>query len=203
LRCRGLLPPPIFGAIALPVSRAAAFLAAASLAAASLAAASLAAALLAATFVVPAASAAAVPASITISPRIGIGAVRLGEAGSAVQSALGRPRIVTSGLYPGYDSYRSGAITVLVAYDGRGRVDAIDTESSAAVIYGHALGQGLAALKPVLVAHGWQVLGCRGATFLHLGTGGAVTGIAWRGTRLVYAQVDASGGVGNACPPTV
>lgn len=148
-------------------------------------------------------AAASAPASVTISPRIGIGAVRLGESARAVQAALGRPRIVTSGLYPGYDSYRSGAITVLVAFDGNGRVDAIDTQSSAAVIYGHALSQGFTALKPLLLSHGWQALGCSGATFIHLGTAGAVTGIAWKGSRFLYAQVDASGSVGNACPPTV
>jgi hypothetical protein len=145
----------------------------------------------------------ATPAVITITPRVGIGAVKLGETARAVQAALGRPRIVTTGSYAGYDSYRSGTITVLVAYDAHGRVDAIDTQSTAAVLYGHPLSQGPSVLRPVLVAHGWQELTCQAATFFHLGQGGAVTGIAWHGTRLTYAQVDASGTIGNACPPTV
>ena len=55
----------------------------------------------------------------------------------------------------------------------------------------------------IVTTHGWQELTCQTATFLHLGRGGAVTGIAWHGTRLTYAQVDASGTIGNACPPTV
>jgi hypothetical protein len=152
-----------------------------------------------------AAAGAAAPtqAAITITPRVGIGPVRLGESARSVQAALGRPRIVTRGSYAGYDSYRSGPIAVLVAYDGRGTVDAIDTQSTAALIYGHALSQGPTVLEPILVAHGWQTLTCQGATFIHLGQGGAVTGIAWHGTQLTYAQVDASGTIGNACPPTV
>ena len=61
--------------------------------------------------------------------------------------------------------------------------------------------EGLAKLKPILIAHGWKVLSCQGETFTDLGQGGPGTGIAWRGGKLDFVQIDAGGSVGDACLP--
>jgi hypothetical protein len=138
--------------------------------------------------------------AITVTPRIGIAGVRLNEKPAAVQAELGHGRRIRHGGWSGYDSYRSGSITVLVAY-GAGRVDGVDTQSRGALLYGHPLRQGLAKLKPILRAHGWRVLSCQGETYTDLGQGGPGTGIAWRDGRLDYVQIDDGGSIGDACEP--
>jgi hypothetical protein len=150
----------------------------------------------------PAAFAASSPSarSITIDPRVGIAGVRLDEKQQAVQRLLGKGQYQRRGTYVGYDAYRSGSITVFVSYGG-GRADAINTNSRSALIYGRPLSQGLAKLKPVLRAHGWQIVSCQGETFTMLGQGGPGTGIAWRAGRLDDVQIDRGGSIGDACLP--
>ena len=118
----------------------------------------------------------------------------------AVEAELGPGRYIRRGGWAGYYAYRSGSITVFVGY-GAGRTDAIDTRSRAALVYQHPLREGLAKLKPILIAHGWKVLSCQGETFTDLGQGGPGTGIAWRKGKLDFVQIDAGGSVGDACLP--
>ena len=138
--------------------------------------------------------------AIRIAPRIGIAGVRLNEKRSAVEAELGPGRYIRHGGWAGYYAYGSGSVTVFVGY-GAGRADAIDTRSRAALVYRHPLREGLAKLKPILIAHGWKVLSCQGETFTDLGQGGPGTGIAWRGGKLDFVQIDAGGSVGDACLP--
>ncbi len=137
----------------------------------------------------------------TITPKVGIAGVRLREKQAAVQAELGHGRHLRHGDWAGFYSYRSESITILVSYNTAGRVDGVDTQSRAALLYGHPLQQGLAKLEPLLRAKGWQVLSCRGETYTDLGQGGPGTGIAWRNGKLDFVQIDAGGSIGDACLP--
>jgi hypothetical protein len=138
--------------------------------------------------------------SITVTPRVGIAGVRLGERQTSVRRSLGKGRLQHPGSYAGYYAYRSGSITVLVSYSA-GRVDGVDTRSPSALIYGHPLRRGLAKLRHVLRVHGWRAVTCGGETFTMLGQGGPGTGIAWRAGKLDYVQIDGGASIGDQCLP--
>jgi hypothetical protein len=138
--------------------------------------------------------------SITVTPREGIAGVRLGERQTSVRRSLGTGRLQHHGSYAGFYAFRSGSITVLVSYNA-GRVDAVDTRSQSALIYGRPLRRGLAKLRHVLRVHGWRVVTCGGETFTMLGQGGPGTGIAWRAGKLDYVQIDGGASIGDQCLP--
>lgn len=138
--------------------------------------------------------------SMTIEPRVGISGVRLNDTQRSVRRLLGKGRYLRHGEWSGYYSYPSGSIKVFVSY-GSGLVDAVDTESRSALIYGRPLSEGLAKLKPVFRAHGWSILSCQGETYTDLGQGAPGTGIAWRAGKLDYVQIDDGGSIGDACLP--
>lgn len=78
-------------------------------------------------------------------------------------------------------------------------MDAIDTTSRSALIYGRPLREGLTTLRPVFRAHGWSIVSCDGEIYSDLGRGAPGTGIAWRAGKLDYVQIDAGGSIGDAC----
>lgn len=139
--------------------------------------------------------------AVTVVPRVGIGRVHLGERRTRVERQLGPGHVERRGVDRGSVRYRSGAIAILVSYDGRGRVDGVMTHARRAILYGHRLGAGLAKLRPVIRAHHWKIFSCRGETFTFVLPAGPGTGIAWRSGRLDEVFVTGGGSVGEECLP--
>lgn len=141
----------------------------------------------------------------------GIGIVRLNETLANVTRALGAGHKITSGVDGGFAyaayNYRSGPVRLEVDYGAAegalpgataDHVTGVVTSSPSAILYGHRLSEGLAALKPIFRAHHWHIDSCRGRVFTALSPGGPGTGIEWNKGRLERVQIDV-GGVLDLC----